>query len=58
MILFFRQEMKDDLSQKNHEDMLFSIYLVKTVFLFLRNMKLPFCQKDKDDFLPKKYTER
>ena len=58
MILFFRQEMKDDFSQKNHENMLFSIYLVKTVFLFLRNMKLPFCQKDKDDFLPKKYTER
>ena len=27
--------------------------LVKVVFLFPTNMKLPFCQKSKDDFFPK-----
>ena len=27
--------------------------LVKVVFLFPTNMKLPFCQKSKDDLFPK-----
>ena len=49
MILFFRREMADNISQKIiHENMVFSAYLVKMVFLFPRNMILPFCQKSKD----------
>ena len=35
--------MKDDLS----------VCSVKMVFLFPTNMKLPFCQKSKDDLFPK-----
>ena len=33
--------------------MMFSVYLVKMVYLFPTNMILPFCQKSKDDLLPK-----
>ena len=33
--------------------MMLSVYSVKMVFLFPTNMKLPFCQKSKDDLLPK-----
>ena len=33
--------------------MMFSICLVKMVFLFPTNIKLPFCQKSKDDLFPK-----
>ena len=40
--------MKDDRSQKYME-----IYSVKMVFLSPTNMILPFCQKSKDDLLPK-----
>ena len=41
--------MADNISQKIiHENMVFSAYLVKMVFLFPRNMILPFCQKSKD----------
>ena len=56
IILFFRQKMKDDLSQKIHGNMMFSVYSVKTVFRFPTNMILPYCQKNKDDLLPKKDT--
>ena len=45
--------MKDDLSQKMHGNMMFSVCLEKTVFLFSINVKLPFCQKSKDDLFPK-----
>ena len=45
--------MKDDLSQKIHGNMMFSVCSVKMVFLFPTNMKLPFCQKSKDDLFPK-----
>ena len=36
--------------------MIFSVYSVKTAFRFPTNMILPFCQKNKDDLLPKKDT--
>ena len=45
--------MKDDLSQKIHGNMMFSVCSVKMVFLFPANTKLPFCQKGKDDLFPK-----
>ena len=34
-------------------NMIFSVYLVKMVFLFPANIILPFCQKSKDGLLPK-----
>ena len=45
--------MKDDLSQKIHGNMMFSLHSAKVVFLFPTNMKLPFCQKSKGYLLPK-----
>ena len=45
--------MKDDLPQKIHGNMMFSVYSVKMVFLFPTNMKLPFGQKSKDYLLLK-----
>ena len=33
--------------------MMFSLCSVKMVFLFPTNIKLPFCQKSKDDLFPK-----
>ena len=51
--LFYERKMKDSLSQKMHGNMMFSVCLVKMVFLFSTNMKLPFCQKCKDDLFPK-----
>ena len=45
--------MKDDLSQRIHGNMMFSVCSVKMVFFFPTNMKLPFCQKSKDDLFPK-----
>ena len=45
--------MKDDLSQKIHENIMFSVCSVKMVFLFPTNMKIPFCQKSKDGLFPK-----
>ena len=45
--------MKDDLFQKIHGNMMFSVYFEKMAFLFPTNMKLPLRQKSKDDFLPK-----
>ena len=45
MILFFRQKIKDDFSQKLHGNMMFSVFSVKMVFVFPRNMILPFCHK-------------
>ena len=45
--------MKGDLSQKIHGNMTFSVCSAKMVFLFPKNMKLPFCQKSKDDVFPK-----
>ena len=44
--------MKDDLSQKIHGNMIFSVCSVKIVFLFPTNMKLSFCQKSKGDLFP------
>ena len=38
--------MKDDLSQKIHGNMIFSVYLVKMVFLFPTNMILPLIQEE------------
>ena len=55
-ILLFRRKMKDDLSQKKHGNMIFSVYSVKMVFLFPTKMISAFCQKSKDGLLPKKYT--
>ena len=45
--------MKDDLSQKRHGSIMFSVYSVKMVFLFPTNMKLSFCRKSKDGLFPK-----
>ena len=53
MILFFRQKMKDHLSQKIQRSMIFSVYSVKIVSLFPSNMILTSCQESKDDQLPK-----
>ena len=50
---FYGRKMKDTLSQKIHGNMMFSVCSVKMVFLFPTNMKLPFCQKSKDDLFPK-----
>ena len=50
---FYGRKMKDDLSEKIHENMTFPVCLVKMVFLFPTNMKVPFCQKSKDDLFPK-----
>ena len=36
-----------------HGNMIFSIYSVKIVFLFPAHVILLFCQKSKDDLLPK-----
>ena len=43
--LIFRWKMKDDLSQKRHRNIIFSVYSVKMVFLFPTNMILPLCQE-------------
>ena len=53
MILFFRQKMKDRLSQKIQRSMIFSVYSVKIVSLFPSNMILTSYQESKDDQLPK-----
>ena len=46
--------MKDDISLKNTWKYdVFCIVLVKMLFLFPTNMKLPFCQKSKNDLFPK-----
>ena len=45
--------MKDDLSQKIHGNIMFSVFSVKMVFLFPTNMKLPFCKNSKGDLFPK-----
>ena len=45
--------MTDDLSQKIHGNMTLFVCSAKMVFLFPTNMKLPFCQKSKDDLFPK-----
>ena len=45
--------MNDDLFQKTHGNMMFSVSPVKMVFLFPTNMKLHLCQKSKDDLFPK-----
>ena len=56
MILCFRRKMKNDLSQKIHGNLIFSVYSVKMVFHFSTNMILPFCQKSKDAKLDLKMT--
>ena len=48
--------MKDDISQKIHGNMMFSVYSEKAILLFPTNMKLPLCQKSKEDLFPEKYT--
>ena len=40
---------EDDISQKIHGNMMFSVSSVEMVFLFPTNMKLPFYQKNKDE---------
>ena len=45
--------MEDDLSQKMHGNIMFSVCLVKMEFLFPANMKLPFSQKGKHDLFAK-----
>ena len=45
--------MKDDLSQKNTWKYDLFCMFGKDGISFPRNMKLPFCQKDKDDLFPK-----
>ena len=52
--VFFRWGIKDDLSQKIHGIMMFSLYLVKMLFLFPGNMILPFCQKKQKGSSPEK----
>ena len=47
MILFFRQKMKDHLSQKIQRSMIFSVYSVKIVSLFPSNMILTPVKKAK-----------
>ena len=49
--------MKNDLSHKIHENMMFSVCSIKTVFLFPTKTKLPFCQKIKNDLFPKNTPE-
>ena len=49
--------MKDELSQEIHGNLMFSVCSVNMVFLFPTNMKLPFCQKIKDDIFPKNTSE-
>ena len=64
-MLFFIWKMKDDLSEIIliiiiimmiitiiHGNIIFSVYLVKMVFLFPTNMTLHFCQKSKNHFFP------
>ena len=53
MVFFSKRKVKDNISQKIHGNMMFSVYSVKMVFLFPTIMKLRFCQKSKDDFLLK-----
>ena len=50
MILFFRQKMKDDLSQEIHGNMIFSVYMYKCYKCDIT--LLP--KKIKDDLLPRK----
>ena len=49
--------MKDELSQKIYGNMMFSVCLVNMVFFFPTNIKLPFCQKSKDDLFQKNTSE-
>ena len=57
-MLFFIRKMQDDLSEIIiiiiiiHGNIIFSVYLVKMVFLFPTNMTLHFCQKSKDHIFP------
>ena len=57
-MLFFIRKMQDDLSEIIiiiiviiiiiHGNIIFSVYLVKMVFIFPANMIIHFCQKSKD----------
>ena len=49
--------MEDDLSQKVHGNMMFSLCPVKIILLFCTSMKLPFCQQSKEDLSPKNTPE-
>ena len=49
--------MEDDLSQKVHGNMMFSLCPVKIILLFRTSMKLPFCQQSKEDLSPKNTRE-
>ena len=50
---FYGRKMRDNISQKVHGNMMFSVFSVKIVFIFPTNMKLLFCQKSKDDHFDK-----
>ena len=52
-MIFCGRKIKDDLSQKIHGNTIFYVCSVKMVLLFHANMKLPFCQKNRDDLFPK-----
>ena len=56
MTLFFRWKIKDNLSQKIHRNIIFSVYSVKMVLLFPTDIILSFCQKSKNNLLQKKMT--
>ena len=43
--------------KKIHENMIFSVYLVKMLFLFPLYTMLSFCRKSKDVFSPKNILE-
>ena len=53
MVLLFRRKVKDIFLKIIHQNMIISLCLVKMGFLFHTNMIVPFCQKSKDDLLPK-----
>ena len=57
-ISFYRRKVKDHFLKKIHGNMIFSVYSIEMVFLFPTNMTLPFCQKSKDDLLPKNTLKR
>ena len=52
LFFFFRRKIKDDLSQKVHGNMIFSVYMYKCYKYDIT--LLP--KKSKDNLLPKKYT--
>ena len=48
----FRRKMKGDLYRKIHGNMIFPVY----IYINVTDTVPPFCRKNKDDLVPKKYT--